>query len=57
MSYYLRVLNRRKDEEEIYICSTLSEAIDALERIEIGTFVSLTTRKPKEKKKSRTERS
>ena len=55
MSYYLRILNRKKDDEECLIYSTLSEAIDAMERVEIGTFVSLTTRKPKEKKKSRNE--
>ena len=50
MSYYLRVLCRKDNSDICSIHSTLSDAIDALSKVEIGTFVSLTTRRPRIKK-------
>lgn len=50
MSFYLRVINRKTDKDEYYSYSTLSEAIEAMESLEFGTFISLTTRKPKKVK-------
>lgn len=54
MSYYLRVLDPKERGNITHdICSihsTLSDAIDALSNVEEGTFVSLTTKRPRIKK-------
>lgn len=54
MSYYLRVLDPKERGNITHdICSihsTLSDAIDALSNVEKGTFVSLTTKRPRIKK-------
>ena len=47
MSYYLRVIDRKDNTDICSIHSTLSDAIDALSKVEIGTFVSLTTKIPR----------
>ena len=50
MTYYLRVIDRKDNTDICSIHSTLSDAIDALSKVEIGTFVSLTTKIPRIKK-------
>ena len=47
MSYYLRVIDRKDNTDICSIHSTLSDAIDALSKVEIGSFVSLTTKRPR----------